>query len=265
MSPPEAVAPVHSAAEALEVLALVPARGGSKSVPRKNLRDVGGRPLIPWSIEQARRARLVDRVIVTTDDAEIAEVARGWGAEVPFLRPRELAQDLSLDIDYQLHALGWLAERESYRPDLIVTLRPPMPVRRVSTIDRAIQALAERPDAHSLRSVKLATETPYKMWAIGGTGLLEPIASVPGLSEPFNMPRQALPPVYWQDGYIDVAWTRTVLEQRSSSGSRILPFLIEETYVDIDYEEAIVVAERLLARMDAAEPGAASRGPRHPS
>ena len=243
-----------------EVLALVPARGGSKSVPRKNLRSVGGMPLIAWSIEQAKRASLVDRVVVTTDDAEIAEVARSWGAEVPFIRPAELAGDLSTDIEYHLHALSWLADNESYRPDLVVNLRPTMPVRRTATIDRAISTLATRPDADSLRSVSLAEQTPYKMWRVGVGGLMEPIASVPGVGEPYNQPRQVLPAVYWQDGYVDVAWARTVTELRSTTGRRILPFVIDEASMDIDYEDEIPATERLLAAIDA--PSAPEPAPR---
>jgi N-acylneuraminate cytidylyltransferase len=238
----------------ISVLALVPARGGSKSVPRKNLRTVAGRPLIGWSIEQAKRAQHVDRVVVTTDDAEIAEVARAWGAEVPFLRPAELAGDLSTDIEYHQHALSWLATAEGYRPDLVVNLRPTMPVRRVATIDRAVATLAARPDVDSLRSVLLAEQTPYKMWRIGEEGLLETVVTLPGVAEPYNQPRQILPIVYWQDGYIDVAWARVILEQKSTTGRRILPFVIEEPSMDIDYEDEIPATERLLAAMD--EPSA---------
>jgi N-acylneuraminate cytidylyltransferase len=249
----------------LKVLALIPARGGSKSVPRKNIRPVGGRPLIAWSIEHARRALLIDRVVVTTDDAEIADIARRWGAEVPFLRPADIAGDRSTDIEYHQHALRWLAGEEGYRPDLVVNLRPAMPVRRIATIDRAISTLAARPDADSLRSVTLASQTPYKMWRIGSDGLLDPIAALAGTAEPYNLPRQMLPPVYWQDGYIDIAWSRVILEQHSTTGRRILPFLIEETYVDIDYEDAIAAAERLLAAMNEPAAEAPSGLERHPS
>ncbi len=248
-----------------EVLALIPARGGSKSVPRKNVRTVGGRPLIAWSIEQARRSSRINRIVVTTDDQEIAEVARRWGAETPFMRPAELAGDRSTDIQYHEHALRALAAAENYRPAVIVNLRPTMPVRRIATIDRAIDALIARPDIDSVRSVSLAEQTPYKMWRIGVDGLMEPIASLAGVAEPYNQPRQDLPPVYWQDGYVDVVWARVVLEQRSTTGRRILPFVIDEPNQDIDYEDSIDEAERLLRALDEPSTAAPSREVRHPS
>lgn len=248
-----------------EILALIPARGGSKSVPRKNVRMVGGRPLIAWSIEQAKRSRRVSRVVVTTDDPEIAEIARGCGAEIPFMRPAELANDRSTDIEYHEHALRTLASAEGYRPDAVVNLRPTMPVRRVATIDRAIEALVARPDVDSVRSVSLAEQTPYKMWRIGKDGLLEPIATLAGVAEPYNQPRQDLPPVYWQDGYVDVVWARVVLEQHSTTGRRILPFVVDEPNQDIDYEDSIGEAERLLKAIEEPSTAAPLREVRHPS
>jgi len=258
------VAEIPGLTARFEVLALIPARGGSKSVPRKNVREVGGRPLIAWSIEQARRAARIDRVVVTTDDAEIADVARRWGAEVPFVRPPEIAADLSTDVEYHLHALRALAA-QGYRPDLVVNLRPTMPVRRVATIDRAIETLAVRPEADSLRSVALADQTPYKMWHIGADGMLAAVVGIPGVAEPYNQPRQTLPPVYWQDGYIDVVWSRVVLEMKSTTGRRILPFVIEEPSMDIDYEDAIATTEKLLAALDEPTEAKPYSEIRHPS
>lgn len=248
-----------------EVLALIPARGGSKSVLRKNVRAVGGRPLIAWSIEQARRSQRIGRVVVTTDDHEIAEVARKWGAETPFMRPAELAGDRSTDVEYHEHALRTLAAAEDYRPAVVVNLRPTMPIRRVATIDRAIEALIARPDVDSVRSVSLAEQTPYKMWRIGDGGLMEPIAGLAGVAEAYNLPRQDLPPVYWQDGYVDVVWARVVLEQRSTTGRRILPFIVDEPNQDIDYEDSIGEAERLLKALDEPSAAAPAREVRHPS
>src|SRR5512135_1117225 len=107
-----------------DILALIPARGGSKGIPRKNIRNFAGYPLIAWSIAAAKQSKLVTRVIVSTDDEEIASVARELGAEVPFLRPAELAQDKSLDLPVFEHALQWLKENEGYQPDVVVQLRP---------------------------------------------------------------------------------------------------------------------------------------------
>jgi len=230
-----------------EVLALIPARGGSKSVPRKNLRLVAGRPLIAHSIEHARRSTLITRVIVSTDDLEIAAVAQAHGAEVPFLRPADLARDDSPDVSVFVHALNWLDREERYVPDAVVHLRPTAPVRRVENIDRAIRLFLARPDVDSLRSVTIAKQTPFKMWLIGEDGCLEPIIKAEDGRETYNFPRQALPRVYWQNGYIDITRPEVILKSGSMTGRRILSFVIEETSVEIDYEEHLAVAERLLA------------------
>ena len=249
-----------------EVLALIPARGGSKSIPRKNVLPLNGRPLIRYSIDHAHASRWISRVIVSTDDGEIAEIAKAAGAEVPFLRPVEFAQDHSQDIEFHRHALEWLWDNENYRPDAVVNLRPTHPIRRAATIDRAIETFLVHPEADSLRSVRLAQLSPFKMWLIGNSGYLQPLLSLPGCAEPYNMPRQLLPMVYWQDGYIDVVWARTVLEHNSTTGSRILPFIVEEESVDIDYPEEIAAAERIL-RTERSLPTVSASAPakRHPS
>jgi CMP-N,N'-diacetyllegionaminic acid synthase len=235
-----------------EILAIIPARGGSKGIPRKNVIPVGGRPLIAHSIEQARKSRLVTRTIVSTDDAEIADVARAHGAEVPFMRPAQYAQDLSLDIDVFRHALQWLADHEGYRPELVVHLRPTGPVRRVERIDQAIELMLEHPEADALRSVSAPIQTPYKMWQIDG-GYLHPLLTVEGVVEPYCMPRQSLPEVMWQNGYIDIVRPRTILDLGLMCGRTVLPFLIDEPILEIDYVENLPAVEEALARQAAGE------------
>lgn len=235
-----------SASGKLEVLALVPARGGSKSMPRKNLREVGGKPMVVHSIEHARRARTITRVILTTDDAEIAGVGREAGAEVPFMRPAEFSQDLSTDYEFVRHALEWLRDNERYVPDLVVQLRPTTPVRDIRLIDRAVEALASRPDADSLRAVVLACFTPFKMWRLGGEGFVEALLALPGVNEPYNQPRQLLPEVYQQDGFLDITRPRTVFEQKSITGLKILPFLLDRASIDIDYDDELSEADRIM-------------------
>ncbi len=215
-----------------EVLALIPARGGSKGIPRKNLQVVGGRPLVARSVEHALGCRRVTRVVVSTDDPEIATVARGAGAEVPFLRPAEFAADVTLDLPVFLHALRWLAEREAYHPDLVVHLRPTSPIRESARIDEAIALLEMHPEADSLKSVSLASQTPYKMWTIEG-GELRPLLPGTGDPEPYNLPRQRLPRVFWQNGYVDVLRPRVLLEEGLMHGHRILAFEVDE-HIDVD-------------------------------
>ena len=147
-----------------EVLAIIPARGGSKGIPRKNIRSFAGHPLIAWSIAAAKQSHLVTRIIVSTDDEEIAVVARRLGAEVPFLRPSELAQDLSVDLPLFEHALSWLKEHEGYQPDILIQLRPTSPIRPIEMVDGAVQMLLDHPEAHSVRGVIPSGQNPYKMW-----------------------------------------------------------------------------------------------------
>ncbi len=217
----------------VEVLALIPARGGSKGVPGKNIKPLGGYPLISFSIAAAHRADLVNRTIVSTDAPEIAAVAQQYGAEVPFLRPAEFARDDTPDLPVFQHALRWLEEQEGYRPQLVVQLRPTSPFRPPEMVDRAVQRLLAHPDADSLRGVVPAKQNPYKMWQIDQKGFLLPILETE-FQEPFNMPRQKLPPTYWQTGHIDVIRSDTILAG-SMSGSRIISHRIDARFsVDLD-------------------------------
>jgi len=231
------------------VLALIPARGQSKGIPRKNLLPIAGRPLIAYSILQAQASQRVTRVVVSTDDPEIADVAREWGAEVPFLRPREYAEDLSPDLDVFRHALEWLERAEGYRPDLVVHLRPPGPVRRVELIDAAIDLLDAHPEADAVRSVSVARQTPYKMWRLAEGGYLEPMQRVPGVADCQSLPRQRLPTVYWQNGYVDVVRPRAVLEKSSMWGDRVVPLVIDESLLELDYPEDIPAVEAALEQL----------------
>ncbi len=219
-----------------EVLAIIPARGGSKGIPRKNIKLFAGYPLISYSIAAGLQASLVTRTIVSTDDEEIARVAREWGAETPFLRPAELARDLTTDLPVFQHALQWLKDNEGYSPDLIIQLRPTSPIRPTRCVDDAISLLLQHPEADSVRGVVPSGQNPYKMWRLGKEDQpMRPLLELEGIAEPFNAPRQELPPTYWQTGHIDVIRPGVIMDQNSMSGKRILPYLIDPRYtVDID-------------------------------
>ena len=219
-----------------EILALIPARGGSKGIPHKNIRRFAGYPLLAWSIAAGLQAKSVSRVIVSTDDGEIAAVAREYGADVPFMRPSELAQDRTLDLPVFEHALRWLEDIEGYKPDIIVQLRPTSPIRPKEMLDGAIKVLVENPDADSVRGVVPAGQNPYKMWKFNGYDKpLNPLIHVEGLTEPYNAPRQILPQVYWQTGHIDAIRTKTISHKNSLTGDVVYPYLIDPHYtVDID-------------------------------
>jgi CMP-N,N'-diacetyllegionaminic acid synthase len=245
-----------------EILALIPARGGSKGILRKNLVPLLGKPLIGYTIEQALASRLITRTIVSTDDDEIAAVSRQFKADVPFMRPAEFAQDRSLDFEVFWHALNWLKEHEAYNCDLVVHLRPTGPVRRLDLIDEAISLMLAHPEADALRSVSTPTQTPYKMWSIEN-GYLNPLLSVEGMKEPYCLPRQVLPPVYWQNGYIDIIRPATILEQRLMAGKTILPFVTREPILEIDYGDSLPLVEEALRKLQAGESSDLSAETRH--
>ena len=216
-----------------EILAVIPARGGSQGIPRKNLRSLAGRPLVAWSIAAAQQARLVGRIITSTDDEEIASVARSYGSEVPFIRPAGLAQNDTRDLPVFQHAIEWLEKNEGYVPEIVVQLRPTSPLRPPLLVDQAIEALLSDESADSVRSVTPPSQNPFKMWTITDNTLEPLLAS--DLQEPYNAPRQSLPPTYWQTGHIDVFRTRTLRQKLSLTGDRILPVLVDSSYgLDID-------------------------------
>ena len=219
----------------MHILALIPARGGSKSIPRKNIRPLAGYPLIAYSIAAARGSKLVTRTIVSTDDDEIARLARQYGAETPFMRPAEFAQDDSTDYPVFTHALSWLKEHEGYQPEILVQLRPTSPIRPPGCVDQAVHMLLDHPEADSVRGVIPSGQNPYKMWLINKQGQMEPLLDLPGIREPYNAPRQALPKTYWQTGHIDVIRHSTLLGKGSLSGEVILPLVMDPRYaIDID-------------------------------
>lgn len=218
------------------ILALIPARGGSKGIPRKNIKDFAGYPLIAWSIAAGLQAKSVSRVIVSTDDAEIAAVARECGAETPFLRPAELAQDRTTDFPVFEHALKWLEDIEGYKPEIVVQLRPTSPIRPKDMVDQAVGILVQHPEADSVRGVVPAAQNPHKMWRFNGYDApMNPLLEVEGIAEPYNAPRQALPPVYWQTGHIDAIRATTISRKHSLTGGVVYPLVIDPRYtVDID-------------------------------
>lgn len=219
-----------------EVLALIPARGGSKGIPRKNIRLFAGYPLVAYSIAAGRQAGTVSRVVVTTDDPEIAAVARQHGAETPFLRPAELGADHATDLPVIEHALQWLASQEGYSPEVVVQLRPTSPIRPRGMVDEAVRILLDHPDADSVRGVVPAAQNPFKMWRFNGSeNPILPLLEVKDIPEAFNAPRQVLPPVYWQTGHVDAIRVSSILRKHSLTGDVVYPLVIDPRFtVDID-------------------------------
>lgn len=250
---------MDSMVKKLEVLAVIPARGGSKGIPRKNIRAFAGYPLIAYSIAAATQSKLVTRTIVSTDDEEIAAVARQYGAETPFLRPAEFAQDNTTDLPVFQHVLSWLKEHEGYVPDVVVQLRPTSPVRPVNCVDDAVNLLLSHPNADSVRGVVEADQCPYKMWLIDpASGTMSPLIGVEGIPEAYNAPRQKLPKAFWQIGHIDAIRPRAIVEQNSMSGKVIMPLVMDPSFtVDLDnlrdwHQGEILVKEGGLQMVDPA-------------
>jgi CMP-N-acetylneuraminic acid synthetase len=235
--------------DSLRVLAVVPARGGSKGIPRKNLQLLGGKPLVAHAVEVGRAAARVSRVVCSTDDPDIAGAARAAGAEVPFLRPAELALDSSEDWPVFMHVLAWLDHEDNWRPDLVVNLRPTSPLRRPSHVDSAIQLLLDT-GADSVKAVCLARQHPHKMWLRQGDGTIEPyLKTAFRLARGPDVPRAELDDVYWQNGVVDVTRREVILEQGVLIGRRVAGLVTESAdSIDIDTRLDLQLAELLLAQ-----------------
>ena len=228
------------------VLAIIPARGGSKGIKRKNLVPLAGKPLIVHSIEHALLAERVTRVIVSTEDREIAEVSRTAGAEVPFMRPEILAGDTVLDLPVFEHVLAELKKREGYEPDLIVHLRPTAPLRKLPWIDEAVDLLATNTKADSVRSVSMPSQHPYRVFRIASNGFLDPIMKQEHPT-PYLLRRQELPDMYYYNCVIDVTRPTTILNMKSMTGTKILPYIMDpDEVIDIDSARDLSIARLLM-------------------
>lgn len=228
------------------LVALVPARQGSKRVAGKNIRVLHGHPLIGYTIAAALDSGVCDAVIVSTDSEEIAAIARHYGAEVPFLRPAALAGDTSPDIEWVDFTLAALAER-GRAFDCFGLLRPTSPFRSAETIRRAWHAFLNDRTVDSLRAVEKCHEHPGKMWVIRGHRLLPLLPFGPRAQPWHSTPYQALPEVYVQNASLEIAWTRIVKEGRTIAGETIVPFLTSEAEgFDINNELDWMLAEHLL-------------------
>jgi CMP-N,N'-diacetyllegionaminic acid synthase len=224
-----------------EVVAVIPARGGSKAIPRKNVVAVGGRPLIAYTIEAARAARSVDRVIVSTEDAEIAEVARAWGAEVPFMRPSELARDDTPGIDPLLHAAEWLCDHGG-APAYVLLLQATSPLRRADDIDAAV-ALAHEHDAEAVVAVTPMHHHPYWCKILGPDGRLsDAFPAAPGY-----VARQALPSMMAIAGALYLVKTDVLRSRRTFYTDRTYGYVLPaERALDIDTPWDLHVFEALV-------------------
>jgi CMP-N-acetylneuraminic acid synthetase len=227
-------------------VALIGARSGSERVRDKNVRRLAGHPLLAYAIETARRAELFDRIVVSTDSERIAQVARWYGADVPFLRPTDYATSTSPDIEW----IAWTLPRLDERYDLFAIVRATNPFRGPDAIRRGLDQLLATPEADSIRAVELVKQHPGKMWVIDEVGrLMRPLLDQSHLDVAWHAGQfQALPPIYVQNSALEIAWTRVVAATGTREGTIQAPFLTEGYEgLNIDDEEDFERAEELVA------------------
>ena len=240
-------------------VAFVPARSGSERVPHKNVRPLAGHPLLAYAIETALQSGAFEHVVVSTDSEEIAEVARWYGADVPFLRPPEYASSTSPDVEWLAYTLEHLDERY----DLFALVRATNPFRGPDTVRRGFEQLLATPEADSLRAVELVKQHPGKMWRLAEDGrTMQPILDQSHLEVAWHAGQyQALPQVYVQNSALEIAWTRVVTETGTREGRVLAPFLTQGLEgFNVDDEEDWARAERLLEAGEVTLP-AVSREP----
>ena len=224
-----------------DVVAVIPARSGSKGVVDKNIKLLAGHPLIAYSIAAAQSAGSIDRIIVSTDSKEYAGIAREYGAEVPFLRPDEISSDNSTDYDFVRHLLDWMLHNEGKLPEYIVHLRPTTPLREAHYIDAAIKRIKQSSQATALRSVHEMSESAYKAFEIE-KDCLKSVGSNSFALDIFNDPRQRFKKTYQANGYVDIIKTKYVIENKKLHGDHVIafatPYVVEVDILnDFDYLE----------------------------
>lgn len=237
------------------VVGLIPARSGSKRVPEKNVRPLGGHPAMAWTIAAAVESGVFTAVVVSTDSERYAAVARHYGAEAPFLRPAEMAGATSPDIDWIEHALGALAaQRRSF--DCFSILRPTSPFRTPDTIRRAWREFLAEDGVDSLRAVERCRQHPGKMWVVRGRRML-PLLPLTPAEQPWHSTQfAALPEVWVQNASLEIAWTRVVREGRTIAGEVVVPFFTDELEgFDVNDPADWREAERLVAEGAVRFPG----------
>ncbi len=233
----------------MKVIALVTARSGSKGVPDKNIRNIGGHSLLDWSIKSSLKAQSISQVYLSTDSEEYANIGKDSGALVPFLRPNELASDTANDLDVIKHFLSLINEK----PDALVHIRPTTPLRDPSILDKAIEMFFSKKDnLTSLRSVHEMSESAYKSFEVDDKGFLSTIGSIES-GDKANLPRQAFPKTYAANGYVDVLDPNYILRENKLHGEKILAFQMPvvtevDSIEDLEYLEWQVTKHPLLLK-----------------
>jgi len=215
------------AASSPSCIALIPARSGSRRVAGKNIRYLGEHPLLAYSISAARESKVFDAVVVSTDSSEYAEIAKYYGAEIPFLRPPEMAGDLSPDIEWVRFTLQKLQEQQR-EYDCFSILRPTSPFRQAETIRAAWRHFQNQEGIDSLRAVEKCREHPGKMWVVRENRMTPLLPFGPAQQPWHSSAYQSLPEIYIQNASLEIAWTRVVFENGTIAGQTLTPFFMPE-------------------------------------
>lgn len=234
----------------MEILAIIQARGSSKAIPKKNIKQLAGQPLIAWTIQAAKKSKLISRLIVSTDDKEIARSSRLYGAEVPFLRPKKYATDKAKSLGVLQHALKWLAQNENYHPDVVVQLKPVNPLRRAVHIDKCIKIFLKSKNIDSVITITKTPAHPLKSWKFKGSFLAPFVPEkVYGIKEAAKMPRQMLPQAYVNNSCVHVINPKTILNKSSTIGTKIKGVVMDrQDSINIDTDLDFAMAEILIKK-----------------
>ena len=216
-----------------KILAIIPCRSGSKGIKNKNIISVFGKPLLYYTIFFAQQCKFIDRIIVSTDSNKYKKIIEKCGINVPFLRPKNISKDFSLDIEVFKHALTWLKQNDSYVPDLVVHLRPTCPIRRIKTLKKAVDIINKVKKIDSVRSISPISESAYKMWFMKNNSMIKTIAvNNSNYKEPHNAPRQKLKKSYLQNSVYDIVRTK-IIKKNLLSGKNVYGLVTNDT-IDID-------------------------------
>lgn len=231
----------------MKVVSIIPARAGSKGIPGKNIKLLGGYPLIAYSIVVSKLSSMIGRTMVSTDSQEIANIALFYGAEVPFLRPAEISRHRSTDLEFIQHTIGWLEGNKEEMPDLLVLLRPTTPLRRCEEVESAIVYLEKDPNATSLRSAHALSESPHKMFQTDERGYFQGFFPKDARPEYHDLSRQLFPTAYHPNGYVDIVRVDMVRKANLLWGQHILAF-VTDFATEIDLPENFEYLEYHLGR-----------------
>ena len=220
----------------MKILAIIPARSGSKGIKNKNIKIFRKKPLIHWSIDIAKKCKKINRIICSTDCQIIANKAKESGAEIPFLRPKDISQDLSTDYEFIKHCLKKIEDIDGYKPDIIIQLRPTYPTRKLEILENTIDIFLKNYNKYdSLRTIIKNEKSPYKMYTINKNTLNPLFKEINNIKEPYNKCRQELPETYLHNGYIDIIKYDTIMKLKSVTGNTIYPYVMDKKeYHDID-------------------------------